>query len=215
MPYLKFRYHLVEDVADGRVRDYLKSFSEHLIIQHEADQEVSRTHWHALLWSDASVQTTRGRLKTTLPFLTKSGYSLGLVKAGTETRYVQYMCHMAGPEDPVNVVARQSLRWPQSELDELNLKYWEEHRTISTPPEEHPVDHRPKFCEQLLEYCKTRQVDLANPREIVPCALHLCKLHRKAPQAYFLDSCVNFVLLHDTDGFKLLEQRLLRPWTYA
>lgn len=215
MPYLKFRYHLLDPTSDASVLAELTAFTEHLVIRHEADEKVARTHWHALLFTAETANNVRTRLKRRLPFLNKSVYSVGVIRPGEHVRYVQYMCHMSGHNDPVVVVARQSMQFPDDKLLELHNSFWLEHARLTAPSTEAtPVNQRPKLHEVLLEYCHFHDVDTTRPADIIDAAIRLWRSQNKSIPVHHIDACVNFVLAQNREGRDLLRGRLLRPWQF-
>lgn len=82
----------------------------HLVIQHDADEDERRPHWHALLWSDKKDQALRVDFKKANPaFVGNKAYSLTpIVKKGDDDpveAYERYMCHGNCDGDPVKVIS--------------------------------------------------------------------------------------------------------------
>lgn len=80
---------------DDKLKEYFNSFEQMVVYQHDADEEVSRTHVHALVETSVSTDTLKNRLQKILGYrLPKADWAFSMKgKDGTpiEDRFVTYM----------------------------------------------------------------------------------------------------------------------------
>lgn len=125
---LKLRYTLCDvDEANAKVVAWVQKKSpSHVIIRHNADSEVSRPHWHALVYAK-NMEAFRTAFTKAFPDIRGNAmYSLGSVNDGEEEIYVRYMCHSDGRGKPVDVVSLQHIAYTHDRLAELNELFYAE-----------------------------------------------------------------------------------------
>lgn len=125
---LKLRYTLsdVDDVNAKVVEWVQKKSPKHVIIRHNADGEVARPHWHALVYA-TNMAAFRTAFSKAFPDIRGNAmYSMGTVNDGEEEIYVRYMCHSDGRGHPVDVVSLQHDMYGVGRLGELNEAYYAE-----------------------------------------------------------------------------------------
>lgn len=182
------RYTLQEDEElNAKVREFLRSVNDgYLIIQHDKDEEVQRTHWHALVYRRTSMTTLRNDWKKQFPDLNKHDWSMGNV--ADPSAYIRYMCHADCEGGEVNVIASHGLEYTKEFFVAQNKAFYEHRREHAKKAK------RPKkpFHEQALERCQSRGCQMSRwdiAREVVR-----LKMSMKAVlNMFYLKSVVNYV----------------------
>lgn len=148
-PY-KFRVFLQTRTGDpvdvDSVVAWLKQVSpDHLlIIQHGADADDSRPHFHALFFCERPVQSLRVALVKAVPSVSKQ-YSLQVMPDDAVTAYTRYMCHGESRGDDVHIVytslAKYSQQWAAGE----NRAFWDARKAFK--------QDQSKKNEDILSHC--------------------------------------------------------------
>lgn len=80
---------------DDKLKEYFNSFEQMVVYQHDADEEVSRTHVHALVETSVSTDTLKNRLQKLIGYrLSKSDWAFsakGRDGSPIEDRFITYM----------------------------------------------------------------------------------------------------------------------------
>lgn len=146
----KFRVFLSTRTGDavdveGAV-SWLRAVSpEHLlVIQHEADNDDARPHYHALFFTDRPVQSLRVALLKAVPSV-KANYSLTDMPTTAVTAYTRYMCHASGRGDPVKIIHTSLARYSQAWCQAENLAFWDARKAFK--------QDQSKKTEDILSYC--------------------------------------------------------------
>lgn len=147
----KFRYTLCDGERDAAVCAWVKKVDGHVLIQHDADEEVSRTHWHAIL-RGKKVEAFRLEFKRQFP---GADYSFGKIKEGEEDVYERYMCHGARRGDTVKLIASHGLKYTQEWAQEQNEAFYDAReefkKRIKKKGKQSTID-------ELAEECRAQQV---------------------------------------------------------
>ena len=129
----KFRYTLISDESDAAVLKWVASVANrHLVVQHDADSEVNRTHWHAVLYTTRKLEAIRLQFKRQFPDVEKAGYGLGLIKEGEADVYERYMCHGACDGDAVKIIAASGLEYSQAWAQAQNTAFYAKRREFTS-----------------------------------------------------------------------------------
>lgn len=147
---LKFRVFLNarsgDEIDVGSVVTWLREQSpDHLlVVQHDADNDDARPHYHALLFSDRPIQSLRVALLKAVPSV-KANYSLQEMPHDAVPQYLRYMCHGAGRGDEVKIVfaslAKYTPAWAQAE----NRAFWDARKAFK--------QDQSKKTEDILSHC--------------------------------------------------------------
>lgn len=106
---IALRYTLTSTEADAALAEWVRATSPcHLLVRHNADQEVRNPHWHAIMYTDRSPQSLRVAMTKAVPS-TKNRYSMKQVGETEDdhNKYVRYMCHGDDEETPPVIVSAQ------------------------------------------------------------------------------------------------------------
>jgi len=153
---LKFRYTLANSPQDTDVSAWISEISPcHFVVQHDADKEVTRTHWHASLRPTKTIAAVRIAFSRRFPLVSKSDFSLGVVKDGEEDIYERYMCHAGGEGDPVRIIRCQGLSYSQSWADAQNAAFYAAQSSFKARVK---AKSRGGTVEDLLAECVAAQV---------------------------------------------------------
>lgn len=197
---LKFRFTLGD--ADAAVKAWVQAeFPGHLIIQHEADAEVSRTHWHALLISSKTVQCVRQRFNVAIKGVPPSDFSLGVVKVDEEERYVQYMCHGSKRGDTVHVIAGTLLQYPVVRLAELHNAYWHENDALRSK-KKGGKSEKPSTVQELRSWCSQHNIDTNDRYQVTVACLRMFRQQERLMQKHYIQAVVTSVVSTQDHGLE-------------
>jgi len=188
MPPLKFRYTLRTPAEDADILSWLTaSCPGHLLVRHEADAEVPRTHWHALLQSPVKMESLRATFRKVY-LGEKDGYSLGTVKVGEENVYERYMCHGASLGDRVVIVSAGGIKYTQAWAQDQNAAFYAAQTEFKAR-----VKAKPKgsTVEELLEECKA--LDLRTRRGVAVVLIKMFTRQRRAMIESYMKAVVTSV----------------------
>lgn len=118
-------------VHDQKVLAWIREVSPaHFVVCHDADDEESRPHWHALLWTDKEVQNLRVQFTKKVPEVRGNKmYSFKLVEIETLHVYERYLCHANSMGDQVKIVSAQARvndvgKYTQVWAQQQNADFW-------------------------------------------------------------------------------------------
>lgn len=126
----KFRVFLKTRAGDeidiDSVLKWLKEQSaEHLlVVQHDADDDDARPHYHALLFSDRPVQSMRVSLLKAVPSV-KANYALKDMPQTAVSSYQRYMCHGTCRGDEIKIIHASLLKYSQEWAQNENRAFWD------------------------------------------------------------------------------------------
>lgn len=143
--------------GDDKLLAYIRTLdSACCVIQHDADDEVSQTHWHAIVYGK-KLETLRAALKKADPSLTKQSYSLKTIKSGEESIYERYMCHSSGKGAPVVVLFSHGLQYTSKWAVEQNVSFWDAQVEFKKQAKTKNVAG---WVEMITVVCRVRQAEL-------------------------------------------------------
>lgn len=203
---LKFRYTLGSDAT--AVKEFLEKQESYIVIQHSADEEVTRDHWHAWVRTAKTVETFRAQFKKVAD-IAKEDYSIGIIKEGEDEVYIRYMCHGSKRGDDVHLVAMQALGYDQAKLQELHEEFWKK-RDEYRRPKKGKEGKAPNTVEQLIEFCKTEQVDMASRLEVTKAAVTFMGRARRPISLFYVEGLINNVLSFSPSGHAQLVAKLMQ-----
>lgn len=209
MKSLKFRYTLGSDEA--AVLAFLNGYDGIIVIRHDADEEVSRDHWHALVRTTKTVETFRAQFKKACPGVAKEDYSIGTVTDGEEEIYIRYMCHGTKRGDKVRVVLIQHLGYDQEKLQELHEEFWQK-REEYRRPKKNKEGKSPNTVEQFTEYLKSNNIDASNRLEVTKAAVTFMGRARRPINLFYIEGLINSILSLSPTGHAQLVAKLMEKW---
>lgn len=190
-----FRYTLSTEAVDNGVLKWINERSPgHLVIRHDADEEVKRDHWHALIWSDKKVPALRADFRKANPEVSGQGaYSLTEIKQTGEEdpveMYERYMCHGKFDGDPVIVVSAHGAKYTPEWFREQNTAFYAARKEFKKKIEKR--ENSVNMVNELVQAC-----DLAGIREKREIAGKLVDKYiaeRRPLNTFFAKSVVNTV----------------------
>lgn len=151
------RYTLEADAArhESVLRWVKKESDGYLVVQHDADEEVSATHWHMLLRTNKKKNAVRESFRRALEGIDKTMYSMKEGNGDVET-YERYMCHGNGKGDVVKIIAAHGVKYTQEWAQEQNAAYWDARaefkKNIKKKGKESTID-------ELVSECRSQNVE--------------------------------------------------------
>lgn len=135
-----------ESIDVSGVLDWIKAVSpQHsLVIQHDADDDDARPHYHALFFSDRPVQSLRVALLKAVPSV-KVNYSLQDMPSSAVDSYTRYMCHAASRGDGVKIVYAALAKYTSAWAATQNRAFWDSRTAFK--------QDQSKKTEDILSYC--------------------------------------------------------------
>jgi len=122
--FLETRAGLAVDV-DAVLAWLKQQSSEHLlVVQHDADSDDARPHYHALLFSDRNVQSLRVSLLKAVPSV-KANYSLQDMPDSAVESYSRYMCHGKSRGDLVVIIYASLAKYNEAWAAVQNRAFWD------------------------------------------------------------------------------------------
>lgn len=143
-----------------------------LVIQHEADNDDARPHYHALFFSDRPDQSLRTALKNAVPFAAYN-YSIKDMPQDGVPSYLRYMCHGSARGDEVKIVfaslAKYTPAWAQTE----NRAFWDARKAFK--------QDQSKKTEDILSHCieQAKSQGLRTYREVAAMVLDEYQARKK------------------------------------
>lgn len=205
---LKFRYTL--EGHEAAVKEFLEKQESYIVIRHDADEEVSRDHWHAWVRTAKTVETFRAQFKKVCE-IGKEDYSIGTVKEGDDEVYIRYMCHGSKRGDKVHLVCMQALGYDEEKLQQLHEEFWKK-RDEYRRPQKSAKGKVLNTVEQLIEYCKTEQVDMGSRLEVTKAAVTFMGRARRPINLFYIEGVINSILSLSPSGHAQLVARLMEKW---
>lgn len=143
-----------------------------LVIQHEADNDDARPHYHALFFSDRPDQSLRTALKNAVPSAAYN-YSIKDMPQDGVPSYLRYMCHGSARGDEVKIVfaslAKYTPAWAQTE----NRAFWDARKAFK--------QDQSKKTEDILSHCieQAKSQGLRTYREVAAMVLDEYQARKK------------------------------------
>lgn len=204
---LKFRYTLGSQAEV--VQRFLQKSEAYIVIRHDADEEVSRDHWHAWVRTTKTVETFRAQFKKEVGEIAKEDYSIGTIKDGEDEVYIRYMCHCAKRGDVVHLVCMQAVGYDQEKLQQLHEEFWIKRETFVRQKKK---GRSLNAVEQLLDYCKTNNVDIGSRRAVTGACFDMFEKQNRNMSFYYLESVINCVICKTPQGRNALVERMMAKW---
>lgn len=167
MPYKLRVFYTTKDGepvdVDSVVKWVIKESPVHFIVKHDADNDDSRAHIHAVMYTSRDIQVLRNEIKRVTPSTTRQ-YSLGLIKDTDDDveAYERYMCHGNCQGDIVHVVSAQA---PAIAGDKYSTKWCaEQHRLFYHMRKQWVADKKEKekpLLDRLIDVCKQEGISTA------------------------------------------------------
>jgi len=200
------RYSLTEKDIDVRVLRWIVEKSPgHLVVKHNADADVPRDHWHALIWTDKKEQALRFDFKKAVPEIVGNKvYSLTEIKKKTDEdpvlAYERYICHGSHEGDIVSVVSSCGLKYTEAWFVEQNELFYETRRTYAGESRRKNVDMVTHLVTVL------RQANLKSREEIARRLVNFYKDEGRPLNVFFARSVVNTVWVTLDDSNEAQEE---------
>lgn len=205
---LKFRYTL--GGREAEVKEFLQKCESYIVVKHCADEEVSRDHWHAWIRTSKTVETFRAQFKKACD-VAKEDYSLGVIKEGEDEVYIRYMCHGSKRGDVVDLVCMHALGYDAEKLQQLHEEFWQKRDEFRRPKKDKEGKSL-NTVEQLIEYCKTNQVDTTSRLEVTKAAVTFMGRVRRPINLFYMEGLINSVLSLTPTGHAQLVAKLMEKW---
>lgn len=206
---LKFRYTL--SGHDAAVKAFLESQEAYIVIRHDADDEVPRDHWHAWVRTKKTVQGFRLAFKTACPGIAREDKAIGVIKDGDDEIYIRYMCHGSRRGDVVNLVCMQVMGYDAGRLAELHEEFWKKNDEFRRPKKK-ADGKKPNTVEQLLDYCKSNEVDMSSRLEVTKAAVTFMGRARRPISLFYIEGLINSILSSCPSGHAELVAKLMEKW---
>lgn len=191
MPYKLRVFYTTKDGdpvdVDSVVKWVIKESPVHFIVKHDADNDDSRAHIHAVMYTSRDIQVLRNEIKRVTPSTTRQ-YSLGSIKDTDDDveAYERYMCHGNCQGDIVHVVSAQA---PASAGDKYSTKWCaEQHRLFYHMRKQWCADKKEKekpLLDRLIDVCKQEGITA-----MYDIALQCQELCPRGFQIYYMKSVV-------------------------
>jgi len=166
MSYTAYKFRVFKNATNGQcisvddVLAWLREVSpEHcLVIEHDADADDSRPHWHALLFATGNAQALRVSLTRRVPSV-KANYSLKEMPTDAVQAYTRYMCHSSGRGDEVKLVYASLAQYTQSFLQSQNVAFWDARAAFKKDKGGKKADDLLSTC---IEHARTHKLNTIN-----------------------------------------------------
>jgi len=128
LPSLAIRYNHTDDENLKEYSQFLSSYKEPFILVVEPeDDEVKRTHTHAVLQTDITINTFRKQLKKKFPLINgNKDFSIVIVK--NQDEMLRYVCK--GQKDQLPLVVETTIN--KELIVDYHKRFWEEQKTFKS-----------------------------------------------------------------------------------
>lgn len=187
--YVTLRYTLEEDVrrhemVKGWVHENIRKY---LIVQHDKDEDVERTHWHVLGVIGKTIGAARESFKRLMGNLGSGGYQLKEVK-DVEV-FERYMCHAGGAGDTVQIVATsEPSKYTQEWAQDQNLEFYTKQKEFVKKKKKGP-----SLSQQLLNKCTANGVKTT--RDVIKECYILWKETKALVNEFYMVNCIKTVCM--------------------
>lgn len=163
-----------------------------LVIEHDADSDDKRPHWHALFFSSSNAQALRVALTRRVPEA-KAQYSLKEMPHSAVPAYVRYMCHGRERDDPVVLVYTSLAKYSPAFLQDQNRQFWDARAAFKKD--------KSKKDEDILSHCleEAKLHGLRRIRDVAELVVNEYRARNKALYALHLRAKV-YAIWYDIGG---------------
>lgn len=194
--HIQFRYTLGTPEQCEEVKDWVKTRSPgHLLIQHDADKEVSRTHWHGRLTTESTVDASRIAFKRAFPSVGKADFAFAECK--DLDAYERYMCHSDVRGGTVNVISCEGINYNLEWFKKQNEEFWDARATFAQAQAK-GKGKRGNAVDKLVDRCRAANIN--RPPDVVDEMFKMFNEEKMLYQEHYMKSVMLTVMMRLNNG---------------